>query len=846
MKNKLFSALLLLFVAVVLVACNVTTTLQPTDAPTTTTTTPAPVTTTTTTLSPTLDLLPAINPAPENVYGVYDLSVTAGVATIVYDKHGLAWTTMNIDLSEDVSRFNKLVVAVKGDGVLLVRFNGTSETREVRLNLNDNAITYQIDVRDEDAFLATVDSISLIAAPGEKNARGEVVFSQLSFDTGTAFGTTVELSPSGLNVTYGWVENDPDTYDFVTEMDDSVTFTYTKAAGQEWVFAKSLVEEEASVGYNNLKVVVSGTATKQILVKLNNKFETWITFDGTTQTINIPVTETLNQIMIFAEGGVAPVTSTFSLKSMELSYVPPVLTIDEFDVVDFETGWVDGGDAVYTCTAADGKTTVAYNKAAEKDWASMYIDFTDDLSALNTITLVVKGTATKQILFKYNNSVEKWITFDGTEQTIVIPISVKLTQVRIFAEGGVALATGSFEIISATVSYVAPGNNVNVGWAENDASTYAITTGPTGIVTVNYTKSATQEWVFMRTVFDVEDAAGMNTLTLVLQGTAGKTLLIKPNDAGALETSVTFKDSNPVVVFVSAEAFTNCLIFAEPGTKSVTGSFSIIRANLTYEQPSALERDAVVDFESGWTDGGDSVYTFAVADGKTTVNYVKAAGVEWPSMVYSFTDNLKNLNHVTLVVKGTSGKQILFKYNNSVERWITFDGTEQTIEIVLTAPITEARIFAEGGTGNVTGSFEIISATVSFAPVPTAITNGWAENDASTYTIDQDNVDGSVVVNYATKDTYQFMINILDSDAVYGLNTLTIVVQGTSGNTLLLKPNDAGALERTVTFDGTQQTFTFTATAFSKILMFAAPGTAGGQTGTFTIVSVNLTYVPAQ
>jgi len=71
---------------------------------------------------------------------------------------------------------------------------------------------------------------------------------------------------------------------------------------------------------------------------------------------------------------------------------------------------------------------------------------------------------------------------------------------------------------------------------------------------------------------------------------------------------------------------------------------------------------------------------------------------------------------------------------------------------------------------------------------------------------------------------------------------MTFVVQGTNGKTLLVKPNDSNTLQQTVTFDGTEQTFTYTANAFSKLLLFAEPGVASG-TGTFTIKSLTLSYV---
>jgi len=114
--------------------------------------------------------------------------------------------------------------------------------------------------------------------------------------------------------------------------------------------------------------------------------------------------------------------------------------------------------------------------------------------------------------------------------------------------------------------------------------------------------------------------------------------------------------------------------------------------------------------------------------------------------------------------------------------------------------------------------------------------------DAGSYTF-VENVDGSVTVSYDVV-SYQFMINTFNADRVVGLNTMTLVIQGTAGKTLLLKPNDSGAMEQTVTFTGSPQTIVITAASFSKLLMFAAPGTAG-ETGTFTIISLDLTYVPA-
>ncbi len=860
MKKRFILAILFVALGLIFVACNGETTATPTTTtPTTTlstteptsqpttalTTQPTTVQTTTestTSLPDNLDLLPDLNEAPGKIYGAYNLALNAGVATIDYNKYGYGWTEMAVMIDEDVDYFNKLVVTAKGDGVLLVRFVGTSETYDARLTLGVNNQTFQINLRDEDSFLETLEEVVLIAAPGDGEAKGTVEISELKFDIGTAFGTVVELDDPGYVATYGWVENDADTYDITTELDDSVTFAYTKLVGQEWVFAKNDLDSELTIGYNKLTVMIEGTATKQVLIKLNNKYETSVTFDGTVQTIDIDVPETVTQIMLFAEGGTAPVTGEFSLKSMLLTYEEPEPSSNEFTTADITTAWVDNDGGIYTFTPGDGFETVSWTKTAGQEWAFIKNEFTG-MDAYNTITMTVKGTVGQQIIIKPNDkgAFEKTLTFDGEMQTIVLPMTEAPTKVLMFVDPIIGSLTGSFEIHEFYAWHNPEGTAVNYGWTENDADTYDITTDKNGIVTVDYTKAAAQGWVYMSTTFDTTAADGMNLLMIALKGTAGKSVLLKPNDNNALETTVTFKDDQTHYVFVSADSFTKMIIFAEPGTESVSGSFEILRMVLRYVEPEALPRDSVVDFESGWVDNGDDVYTIVEDGGVTTVTYDKGT-TEWSTMKYVFADNLSLLNTVTLVVQGTSGKQIMFKYGTH-ETPITFDGTEQTITIPLVEVLTEALIFAEGGTSGVTGSFDIISATVSFVATPLDITNGWAENDSGTYTIDQDNVDGSVVVNYATTDTYQFMINTFDLEDTVGLNTLTIVVQGTTDNEILLKPNDQGAMETTVTFDGTEQTFTFTADVWSKFLIFAAPGVTGGETGSFTIVSLTLTYV---
>ena len=79
---------------------------------------------------------------------------------------------------------------------------------------------------------------------------------------------------------------------------------------------------------------------------------------------------------------------------------------------------------------------------------------------------------------------------------------------------------------------------------------------------------------------------------------------------------------------------------------------------------------------------------------------------------------------------------------------------------------------------------------------------GWVANDEGTYTI----LDGVVTYNKVKDKEYSAFVNTFDQEQVAGLNTLTVVIKGTDGKSVILKPNDNGALEQTVSFVGTECT----------------------------------------
>jgi uncharacterized protein YuzE len=201
------------------------------------------------------------------------------------------------------------------------------------------------------------------------------------------------------------------------------------------------------------------------------------------------------------------------------------------------------------------------------------------------------------------------------------------TNILIFAEPD-TLAAGEFTIISAVLSYVEPEEafdptaiiDVNSGWMENDLDTYEFTYEMDGSVTVDYDKEG---WAFMKQNFDLEAVAGMNTLTIIFEGTEGKQLLVKPNDSGALEQWITFTDEPYVLTVYFEEGFTHILIFAEPDTLAA-GQFTIVSATLSY----------TVNVNTGWMENDLDTYDFTYQmDGSVLVEYDKEG---WAFMKQDF------------------------------------------------------------------------------------------------------------------------------------------------------------------------------------------------------------------
>lgn len=908
----------------------------------------------------------------DNGDGIYTIDDSGEVPSVSYTKAtGFEWAYMVSTVVGDFSDFDYVVLQVTGvtaGSVLLKAELSSSVQAEISGTFDvDETITICLDLTSwTDEQMDALTTILIFADGGSASASGQFTIDAAYF---SKVEVVVEEPEDAYSFMTGWTEGDAGTYAFSTSVNDTTIVDYTKAAGQTWIYMSNVFSAEAAE-YNTMIFTVKGTAGESIMIKPNDDgaLEQTITFDGNEQTVEVSADE-FTKMVIFAMPGTDSVSGSFEIVEAKLVYVEPE-PLSASETYDMQNDWVDNDGGIYTFTNDLGVVTVDYDKNSEQAWAYILNTFTEDLTNLDVIELVVQGTAGEQLLIKpnNNNAYEQTITFDGTIQTVTVVVPEKLVNLLIFVDPFTGTLSGQFTIVSATVKasnptmvnfindleendagtyaiteiadgiqvdydvdqwsffgvtfnaeevatantmvltfngtsgetimikpnndgaleqtltfdgtdqtviitadsfqsllmFADPGNvssgtfvikeakvyyeepcyDFAIGFTDGGDSVYTVTENPDGTTTIDYTKAAGQGWALVRNDFVAEDVDGFNTMTITLQGTSGLSVLVKPNDDGSLEQTITFDGTEQTFVF-EASSFTTFIIFAEPGTESVSGTFTIVEAKLTYVESDAVPAYEEVVLGNLWVDNDGGIYTFTDNSGVITVDYVKAAGQEWVYMIYSIEENLENHDTLTMVFNGTAGNSIMLKPNNdnALEQTITFDGTDQTI-VVTAALFTEIIIFAEPGTGDVSGSFDIVSAVISSSDATYDFTNTFTENDSSTYSFTPQ-VDDSVLVDYtkATGQEWVYMISDFE-EAIDGLNTLTLVVQGTSGESIMIKPNNDNALEQTITFDGSVQTITISADSFDELLIFAEPGT-GDVSGSFTIVSGVLSYTDA-
>ncbi|MDD4000313.1 MAG: hypothetical protein PHX62_05415, partial [Bacilli bacterium] len=505
-----------------------------------------------------------------------------------YDKgdHPLAYLTK--DISEDLSGMKSLVITAKGVGSMRVQLIAGTETKEVSLNVTSLEGSYEWSLLNAGEFLKKVTAIRIIGAPEKEGVTGNIEISELKFYNTDADNFIIQTDfnniPDNINEYNGTAVNfnfnskwerfvsTEEVYNIT--VDGTVTkVTVEKSTGAEWACIQALVKGEFSK-FDYVVAKVKGNVGQNLMLKAANGYENQITLNGNEQYVAVDISamtandkNAINAIFFFGYAGKASGTGNFEI-------------IEAYMTEEFDTGieknvydgvsetfsinyWYDGGEGVYTITN-DNETVINYVKGKDSSTfaaAKAYLE--GDISGFGKIVIEVTGEAGKKAMFKIEGggqNVEKEVLFDGSKQKVELIISNLATialkavkEVIVFAAPGEVEVSGSFTIHSYTFS--ADVENVNSNWVDGGDGVYTFVENSNGTLTVNYNKAAEKGWASMKRLFG-EEYSRFNTLTLVLRGAAGKQLLIKPNDDGALEKTVTFEEGEDLVFTATAESLT--------------------------------------------------------------------------------------------------------------------------------------------------------------------------------------------------------------------------------------------------------------------------------------------------
>ena len=764
--------------------------------------------------------------------GVYEINEVGTTFEVDYTKPTGSndWAFMRADLNGKFSDFARLVFEFTStkDVDLLLKLEGTAGNTEVRITGTGVSQVVVIDLLALlPAQLDATDKIIIFGSPGTPG-QGEITLTSVRF----------ERALVGINK--NWVSLDAGVYTTTENVDGSVDVTYNKGAMQAW----SVLKLDIPVQYqmlNKLTITLSGVAGANFIIKPNDlgTLEQNITLAGTAaETFVFENPNGFTNIIFFAMPNVESVTGTFVIESVTLDFVP-----SEFDpttTVSVNDSYVAADAGTYEFTYQDdGVVKVVYSIASYQ-----FLRRNFDVGAvagLNTLTVVLSGTAGKDVLIKPNDSgaLETRVTFVDAEPVTMVFYADGFSTLLMFAEGGAASAFGTFFIHSVTLSYTynaEPVSNANYIVTENE-----------DVYDVAYTKAG-DGYRFLNVTFDPLLTNGLNTLVVVLSGTIGESVLLKPNDLGSLEKMVNFTDANSVTTVITFDGFTQLIMFAQPGNADATGTFTIESISLSYVAPKPLDVDVtkVVDVNDGHISLDAGVYVFTDVTNGVKVDYTKVAGQAYSAILINFdAAEVEGLN--TLYVKlsgGTPGAQVLLKPNDlgPLEKMLTFDANGVAEVTLHNTAYTKLVMFGAPGSDPANGSFVIEAIEVSYQVNLLAAT--WESLVPGVYTLTPNATGVSVAFAKNTGDEWAAIKGIVEN--TLGLNTLRVrITGGVSGQRVLIKPNDLGPLEQMLTFDanGTIEIDIAISTEITSMVVFISPNVAP-TSGTVQIETFSLLFIP--
>ena len=795
---------------------------------------------------------------------------TDGSLDIKYVKSG-AWQyarrSFAYETAEQLAAVNTLVLegtmtTSTNDPVvtLKIEYNGDIAAKEVTFTMSETSATYEWDLSEAD--LENASRLVLFAEGNRVEAEGTIHITKMAL-TSDAINPENDIEDSGeepveqvvneitvSDATFngGWYDSGDSVYT-ITKDGDAYDVTYDKKANS-YASIRAIVTGSAIADYKTVRLTVQGTAGERVIVKPFDKVEVNHLLTGGEDEIIVDITGVTDvdyttelPVLVMIQPGEIDVTGTFTILNAEFSTeeapeeeVQQVNTITATDTA-IDAGWYDNGDNVYTVTADGTAYDVAY--ASKTEYAAMKALVTGEaIKDMKSIVLTVQGTAGKEIMLKPfdNNTLETRFTFTGEEQELVVDISSVVADldtsaqlpIIIMVEPGVSGASGEFTILSAAFSteeapegedpvtpvvntITATDTAIDAGWYDGGDKVYTVETATKGFK-VSYVKGAGHTYSVLQALVTGDAIKNMKSINFTVQGTEGKSIMIKPFNLQPLETTVNFTgEEQTVSIDIADEVATldttanlQIIIFAEAGTPSVSGEFTILSASFSTEEASENPDDTpttptptTITMNNrtfgGWVDGGDGKYTVVEENG--TYEITKAANGSWAQLkAYVTGAAIGEMSKLEIKVSGVQGDYIIAKLGTVEAKLEPAETDETTLTIDLSQVTgvdytgTVEIIFFFNWDATTETSFTIESA--QFVPEVTEITatntsfGGWVDEGNGVFTVTE--ADGKYNVTKAGGGSWAQLKTFVTGEAIEDMTSVQIVLSGVQGDYVIV------------------------------------------------------------
>ena len=827
--------------------------------------------------------------------GVYDLTTnTSSELTFNYDKvdEALAWSHIYTEISADAAleNYKKLVITAKGNGTMMIKLEGAdSAAKEVSINVQANATTYDWNLMNDAEFLKGVTKIVIFGAPGKAEGVGNITITSLTFDEAIAgatgnfiIATGYNDIPSNVNEYNGkdvnfdfnakWESGEQGVYEIEQDATTKeVSVKYKKSAGMEWSFMVSNVKGNFGK-FKYVVLVAQGQEGKDVLLKAEGQGvakEISCQFDGTKQTFVLDIStlteaqkSSIAKIILFGSANKI-LDGRFIIYEAYMTETAPIeveeTIVNEYDgtseTFDISDNWYDAGDGIYTTSKVQEGVKVEYNKPNGKEWSALKAYVRNVAAKFNYVVVEATGVEGATIMLKAANGVEKQFTFEAGVNQFVLDISGMedaakegLTEFIIFGHPGSA-AEGSFIITNAYYAVEVEGVelptkneytqyaeefDINKYWVDNNTGTYTVENN-----VISWNKPAGCEWVTFKTEI-VGLANEFKYLYLEVKGTAGQQILVKPNDNGAYEKYIDLTEEVKGYYVAIPEGMTVLHIFGAPGLSAVEGHVEVVTAKLV-RHTYLTEAELSVNLMDSFFANADPVYTFT----ENTISYNKG-NYSWAFFKALFAGETSGFTSINLTVTGPAGVQLLVKPNDdsAYEQWLDLDGSEQTFTInKLPENLNSLLVFVAPNTENVEGTIQVseFEAVKGIQIDGEDLAVSYEDKSGNGYYTISESAEGVDIQYNITSGGWYYVEITPTAGTVEDVEKISFIFDGNVR--VLVKPNDNGAIEKWVTIAGEQLVEVPVNGDLARIVFFISPEAAAE--GTLVIKRLTVSYKSA-